>query len=287
MGKMRNEVITIKFIKRLIKSGVKLNRLLMLFSYVVICFCLVILAIFRPFDVEKVQAKKTVLRKVTKKTTITKKTYTIEDLKAENYPAELIDFAQKYPETMQFVIDYKKDAIKYNSQPISIKGEVKKGTVPLFIQWDKRWGYRKYAGGFFATRTCGPTCMSMVYAGITGKSDQNPYKMAQWSYKNGYYKDGQGTSWIYLYHAAKTLGLHEMDIRNSPATIKDYLKHGYILIANVKKGDFTKSGHYIVIRGLDKNGMLLINDPNSRNNSRKTWNITRVSKQIKLLGAFK
>jgi hypothetical protein len=276
----------IKLLKKLIKSGVKLNRLMMLISYVVICICLVILAIFRPFDVKKVEAKKTVTKKVVKKTTV-KKTYTIAELKAENYPAELVEFAQKYPETMPFVADYKKDAAIYNKKTISIKGEVTKGTIPLFIQWDKRWGYRKYAGGFFATRTCGPTCMSMVYSGLTGKTDQNPYKMAQWSYKNGYYENGQGTRWIFMHNAAVHFGLTEIDIRNSPSTIKEYIKNGYVLIANVKKGDFTTSGHYIVITGIDASGKLTINDPNSRINSSKSWDINRVSKQIKLLGAFK
>jgi hypothetical protein len=60
-----------------------------------------------------------------------------------------------------------------------------------------------------------------------------------------------------------------------------------VLIANVKKGDFTKAGHYIVLTGLTKDGKLKVNDPNSRINSRKRWSIQRVSKQIKLLGAFK
>lgn len=267
------------------RARVNRRRLIMLISYLVFCLCTLVLAYERPFNVEKVSVKKTVTKKTTTKTV--KKTYTAAELRALKYPEELVEFMEKYPETTQFVVDYKKDADTYNNKTISIKSEVKKGTIPLFIQWDKRWGYRDYAGGFFATKTCGPTCMSMVYSGLTGKTDMDPYKMSQWSYSHGYYEQGVGTRWLFMENAAPHFGLVEKDIANDVATIKEYLKAKYVLIANVKKGDFTKSGHYIVITGLTSDGKLKVNDPNSRINSAKTWSITRVSKQIKLLGAFR
>ena len=36
------------------------------------------------------------------------------------------------------------------------------GSVPLFLQWDERWGYRSYGGDFLAVTGCGPTALSMV-----------------------------------------------------------------------------------------------------------------------------
>lgn len=270
------------------KKKVNRRRLVLLISYLVFCLCVCVLVVFRPFNVEKAKAKKA--EKVTvkaKKTTTKKQPLSVSELRAQNYPEELIEFVQKYPETAQFVTDYKTDADKYNNAKIDISKEVHKGTIPLFIQWDKRWGYRDYGGGFFATKTCGPTCMSMVYCGLTGKTDMDPYTMSQWSYKHGYYQDGVGTRWVFLENMPKRLGLEEVDIKADADTLKTYLKEGWVCIANVKKGDFTKTGHYIVIKGLSKDGKLLINDPNSPKNSKKKWAVKRVVKQIRLLAAYR
>ena len=45
-------------------------------------------------------------------------------------------------------------------------------------------------------------------------------------------------------------------------------------------GEFTSNGHFIVLTGL-QNGRLKINDPNSRKNSEKTWDIDQVLEQTK------
>lgn len=276
--------------KKTKKKKVNRRRLVLLISYLVFCLCVAVLAAFRPFNVEKVKkvpVKKAHAVATQKKKTVPKRPLSVSELRRQKYPQELIEFVEKYPETAQFVTDYKTDARKYNHQKIDISHEVRKGTIPLFIQWDKRWGYRHYGGGFFATKTCGPTCMSMVYSGLTGKTDMDPYTMSLWSYNHGYYENGVGTRWVFLEDMPKRLGLDEVDIRADAATLRSYLKGGWVCIANVKKGDFTKTGHYIVIKGLSKDGKLLINDPNSPKNSRKKWNVYRVTRQTRLLAAYR
>ena len=53
------------------------------------------------------------------------------------------------------------------------------------------------------------------------------------------------------------------------------------MICSMSPGDFTTEGHFIVIRGIDSKGRLIINDPNSIANSKRRWRIARVVKQIK------
>lgn len=50
-------------------------------------------------------------------------------------------------------------------------------------------------------------------------------------------------------------------------------------------GDFTTTGHFILIRGYGKDGFY-VNDPNHKSNSEKTWSFKELQKQIKCLWAL-
>jgi predicted double-glycine peptidase len=50
-------------------------------------------------------------------------------------------------------------------------------------------------------------------------------------------------------------------------------------------GDFTTTGHFIVLTGYDGQGFI-INDPNSEENSEKIWTYQQLKNQIKNLWAF-
>ncbi|MFR1684146.1 MAG: hypothetical protein ACLSV3_04465, partial [Roseburia sp.] len=82
-------------------------------------------------------------------------------LTAEGYPDSLIQLYEKNEEARQFVLDYKKNG--NNEQPIDISSDVTDGKIPLFLQWDERWGYRTYGDNFLAITGCGPTALYMVY----------------------------------------------------------------------------------------------------------------------------
>ena len=97
----------------------------------------------------------------------------VEKLRDENCPESLIELAEKNPEAINFVRNYAKNAGK--KEEIDISGEVHRGKIPLFIQWDERWGYEQYGDDFLAVTGCGPTCLSMVYCGLTGNTQWNPY----------------------------------------------------------------------------------------------------------------
>ena len=202
----------------------------------------------------------------------------------EEYPQSLLELLERNPETVDFVYDYPK---KGQQQPeIDLSGEGAKGTIPLFLQWDERWGYQEYGSDMIAITGCGPTCLSMVYCGLTGHTDKSPLDMAHFSQEQGYYSDGIGTSWTLMSQGAVQLGLNVQEIPLTAQLIIDQLNEGHPVICTMGPGDFTDSGHYIVLLHMNEDGSVAINDPNSPKNSQKSWKLERLMEQMENLWAY-
>ncbi|MDO4345418.1 MAG: papain-like cysteine protease family protein [Eubacteriales bacterium] len=199
-------------------------------------------------------------------------------------PASLVEFMQKYPEATQFVLDYAEN--KDREMVIDLSDEVKKGELPMFLQWDVRWGYRQYGDDFMAVNGCGPTCLSMVYCGLTGDTRWYPYAVAQMADERGYFVPGSGTEWTLMDSGARELGLEVHSVTLAENDILVVLEMGLPIIASVGPGDFTDNGHFIVLAGVNENGSIHILDPNSRINSEKEWDIQEVIPQINGLWAY-
>lgn len=202
----------------------------------------------------------------------------------EQLPDSLIEFEQKYPEATDFVENYHK--YKNKSFDLDVSHEVRKDNIPLFIQWDKRWGYKTYGSNFLGVNGCGPTSLPMVICGLTGKATWNPYKVAQFSQKQGYYIRGQGTSWDLMTAGAKKLGLTSTEGTINNDYIRQNLTSSTPMICSMLPGDFTYSGHFIVLTGIDSEGRVVVNDPNSPKNSEKHWDMDRLLPQIRHIWKF-
>lgn len=205
-------------------------------------------------------------------------------IQRKEIPQSLLELKERYPETASFVNDYPKEIRK--KQNMDLSGEVQRGQIPLFLQWDKRWGYKKYGSDFLAITGCGPTCLSMVYSGLTGKTDKNPYQMSRFAQRNGYYYAGKGSSWDLMTEGAQKLGLQAEGLEPSADNIRRSLSDGMPLICSMYPGDFTNSGHFIVLAGLDENGRVIVRDPNSRKNSRKKWKLSHLLPQIRAMWQY-
>lgn len=184
-------------------------------------------------------------------------------------PAEILEFVEKYPESASLVTDYpvwhKLEPQKELSAEDLIYG------IPLFMQWDKRWAYQHYGDGFMGTTGCGPTSLAMVYAGLTGNTDMSPARMAEWADERGYYVEGIGSSWDLMSEGASALGLYVTPVLVDHNSIQAELWNGKILICSMHAGDFTQSGHFIVLTDIDEQDMVTVNDCNSRIRSEKKW----------------
>ena len=195
-----------------------------------------------------------------------------------DYPESLIQLLERNPETETFVLEYP----FYEKQEYDLSEYENSETVPLFLQWDQRWGYEKYGSDVIGITGCGPTCLAMVGYYLTGNDDFTPEKIARYAEVNGYYASGYGSSWTLFSEGGVNLGLDVTEIPLVEKRMKDNLEVGNPIICAMGKGDFTTTGHYIVIVGL-QDGMFVVNDPNSVENSNQLWSYEQIESQIRNL----
>ena len=194
------------------------------------------------------------------------------------YPQSLIDLLERNPETEDFVLNYPfrdEAALEVFSYDLS-EG------VPLMMQWDQRWGYEKYGSDVVGITGCGPVCLAMAGYYVTGDESFNPSSMVEFAKQNGYYSSGNGSSWTLISEGGVKLGLKVTEIPLVKKKIMNHLEAGNPIICAMGKGDFTTTGHYIVLVGV-VDGMIRVNDPNSYANSEKLWSYEQMESQFRNL----
>lgn len=201
----------------------------------------------------------------------------------ENYPTNVLQLVVNNPETASFAADY---LTKSNiSVVVNIDSYYTPGEIPHFLQWDEQWGYTQYGDNMMAVNGCGPTCLSMIVVGLTGNTNYNPANVAKLSEESGYYSE-TGTSWQMMTDGAAKMGVTSNKIDLNAEVIKSELNSGHPIIASMLPGDFTKVGHFIVITGIDENGKLIVNDPNSKIRTKKHWEIDNIISQTKSMWSY-
>lgn len=209
-------------------------------------------------------------------------------LNREEYPDWLIEYLISHEEAVDWVVNYpeymlmtEEERIAAAKEPL-LEDESTQNNIPVLFQWDSRWGYVTYGNGPIAIEGCGPTCLSMVVAGLTGDYSVTPEVVAEFAMNHGYYVEESGTSWSLMEKGAKSFGLSSNQIKLwSTKSITKALKAGKVVICSVGEGDFTTQGHFIVIVGLNEDGTVMVNDPNNRTNCEKKWEIKRILDQAK------
>ena len=84
----------------------------------------------------------------------------------EEYPEELIDLIFRNPETIDFVSSYS-ERDKFLNKRITKEESVELNRkYPLYLQWDKRWGYEEYGDSIIGLAGCAPTSMAMAISGL-------------------------------------------------------------------------------------------------------------------------
>lgn len=199
-------------------------------------------------------------------------------MNSTQYPKQLKDLALKNEEALEFVYDYPAEHVKEHT--IDLTKEASMDSVPLFVQWDKRWGYEKYSGNFFAASGCGPTTLSMVVVYLTHNREASPIAVAKYSKEAGYSVDGSGSSWTLISEGCMHYGVKAKTVALDESRMKAELDEGHPIVVNVGPGDFTDTGHFMVITGYDDEGFS-INDPNSIEKSGKRWLFKNISSQIR------
>lgn len=205
-------------------------------------------------------------------------------LSLADYPQSLIELLEHNPETEEFVLNY--PLLKDTKQAFSLNEYIDTSSVPLFMQWDTRWGYTKYGDDVMGITGCGPTCLSMVAVYLLGDTTYDPAYMAAFSIDNGYCVTGNGTAWTLMSEGSALLGLDVTEIPLDEQRIMDNLQVGNPIICIMGPGDFTSSGHFIVMTACE-DGKIAVNDPNSHKNSEKLWEFDDIKEQIRNLWVFR
>ena len=195
-----------------------------------------------------------------------------------DYPESLIELLERNPETEDFVLNY---PFRNQQEIAAFEYDLSEG-VPLLMQWDRRWGYIRYGSDVVGITGCGPVCLAMAGYYVTGDDRFAPDKMVAFAKENGYYSKGNGSSWTLISEGGVKLGLDVTEIPLVEKRIMDNLAVGNPIICAMGQGDFTTSGHYIVLVGTE-DGKLRVNDPNSYGNSGKLWTYEEIEGQIRNL----
>ena len=194
----------------------------------------------------------------------------------------LRELVENNPETADFVRNYQ---MKKDLPPAEDVGEVTVGVIPHLLQWDERWGYQIYGDNMIAVNGCGPTVISMVAAGLTGDRTVTPYKVAKFAEENGYYEGEAGTSWSLMTEGARQFGIYGEEMGLDENMIFSVLENGNPIICSMRPGDFTTTGHFIVLVGTE-DGKIRVNDPNSVKRSEKLWDYETLYPQINNLWVY-
>lgn len=200
-------------------------------------------------------------------------------LSYDDYPESLVELLQKNPETEKFVLEY---PLYDGSATGDLSSYDLTSSIPLFMQWDQQWGYMTYGSDVAGLTGCGPVCLSMAACYLTGDDAYAPDKMLQFAIDNGYCVPGSGSAWTLISEGGTKLGFDVTEIPLQKQRIMDNLAVNNPIICIMGPGDFTTSGHFIVLSGCE-DGMIKINDPNSYANSKKLWSYEEIADQIRNL----
>ena len=165
------------------------------------------------------------------------------------------------------------------------RSEWRAGEVPSLYQTDPAWADHPYAGGTVEKNGCGPTCLSMVYVALTGRVDLDPARMADLSERGGHTSGGM-TSWTLMTDGAAELGLSSEELPADADAVREALRSGRPVICSVRPGDFTTTGHFIVLAGMTESDQVIVRDPNSAERSSHPWDLERVLGQCANLWAL-
>ena len=169
-------------------------------------------------------------------------------------------------------------------------------TKPVsYLQTDPKWKNHNYSAKgerkTIGSSGCGVTASAMVIATLKDKS-VTPITTAEWSMEHGYKALNQGTYYSYFVPQFSVYGigcrmLNQTNLYGKPSSAAhtealNALKKGDWVIACMGKGNWTSSGHFILLYQYE-NGYVYINDPASTNAARikNTW--TLFSKQVKYM----
>ena len=131
---------------------------------------------------------------------------------------------------------------------------------------------------------CCPTCLAMVLTYLT-KDNVLPTDLTDTMSKY-LYPDGTDVTGNCYYDTCSKYNIKPTMLNWQDKTeVQQALETNKPLILNVSTGNFTGSGHYIVLLGLDDKGDVIVADPNNINTSVQSYSLDSLLNQTHQIGA--
>lgn len=156
-----------------------------------------------------------------------------------------------------------------------------------FMQTDPKWKDVPYTitgnkSQTIGTSGCGATSAAMVIATYKMPS-VTPVEVASWFVKYGFRTKNSGTAYAAFPWVKDKFEFRAYGETKSAATIEKCLANGGLVICNMGKGYWTNGGHYIVVRGFDRNNFFAC-DPASAKRTQQSK--TQFLKELKKAFCF-
>ena len=189
-------------------------------------------------------------------------------------------------------------AVGMSSEFVKTLANTKEGTIlsangikdlVYYQQDDARWANSYYGDtDTIGEYGCAPTCLAMVVSTLS-EYDLDPVQMSAWAKEKGYWYPQQGSLHSIILEGAKSFGLTVVGAENTTGVkekLEQALTEGKLVVALMGKGSFTRTGHFIVLRGMTEDGTVYVADPNSKENTEKTWELTQIINEAKSWAGF-
>lgn len=152
--------------------------------------------------------------------------------------------------------------------------------VVYYNQTDARWGGKLYGpSDTIAEAGCGPTALAIAVSSLTDKA-VDPLELSNWAADNGYCCPGSGSYRSLIPNGGAHYGLTVTGIGEDAGKLVQALEDGKLVIAIMARGHFTRSGHFIVLRGVTASGNILVADPSSVKRSNQEWPLGIITGEV-------
>ena len=169
--------------------------------------------------------------------------------------------------------DGKIGASAYTANVTYVNGSFKNKIAYYNQNEYKSYPYGNY--GTIASHGCGTTSMAIVISSFLGR-EVSPVETTNWACSNGYCTSS-GSSHSVIPGLAAQYGLNSTNEISSSSNLQpvvDALASGNSLVVVLaKSGEFTNSGHFLVLTGVDASGNISVADPASRKKTEKTYTL--------------
>ncbi len=154
--------------------------------------------------------------------------------------------------------------------------------IPQLFQYEYKTVICYYNGAAKSVHKsgCSATCVSMAVSYLTGNDEQSPEVLFRWACERGLYS-GKGLWYTQISELAARWGVTGEWIERDADRVRSELLAGHPVIAHMGPGTFTGGAHYILLRGVDADGKILVNDPGSVDRTKIAYDLDLIVRQTR------